>query len=518
MPLFEIETPDGTFEVEAPSEMAAIAALGGVDQPNVGVAAGAKAMQPQQMGVAEDMARSGASGLRSGAESMAGMWGEAADTQGSAASWLASKLGVGPEGQAIAGKVGTTLHPGALMLPTNAIRGVTETVFGEGHKPQTVAGEYARTVGQYAPAAALSPGSLLRKGAMAVVPGAMSETAGQITKDTALEPYARAAGGIFGGALAAGRNVSAPKTRAPTAEEIKAGGRAAYNAADMTSVAVAPGAVKRIAGNVQLKLKSFAHDAQLQPETAVVVKRLAQATRQKGLRLADLENVRKMASDVARGAQRPSDREAARIIVDQIDNAMDDAATLVGGQGNVAALKTAREAWKRARKTEIIETAIDKAKNQATGFENGLVVQFRSMANNPRVMRQFTKQEQQLIRSVVRRPSAHGMMRAIGMLSPNSTFGGMTSVGLGVGSGILPGLAAAGIGYGARKGAEALTRGKVGALQSAVATGRIPPTPQMDPNALVRFLLASKAAENSALVNTSPPAGIPIPRETPAAR
>jgi len=65
------------------------------------------------------------------------------------------------------------------------------------HKPQTVPGEYARTLGQFAPGA-LMPGSLLVKGANVVVPALTSETAGQMTKGSKAEPYARVLGALLG--------------------------------------------------------------------------------------------------------------------------------------------------------------------------------------------------------------------------------------------------------------------------------------------------------------------------------
>lgn len=72
------------------------------------------------------------------------------------------------------------------------------------YSPQTTAGEYAQTVGEFVPGAALGPGgtmgNVIRYG---VIPGAASETAGQFTEGTAAEPYARAAAAIGTGILAA---------------------------------------------------------------------------------------------------------------------------------------------------------------------------------------------------------------------------------------------------------------------------------------------------------------------------
>lgn len=96
------------------------------------------------------------------------------------------------------------------------------------YKPQSKLGEYAKTVGEFVPmtlateglggalaaggirgaAAAAAPGALVRG---ALVPGVASEAAGQYTKDTPLEPWARAAAGIAGGVGASALTQGASK-------------------------------------------------------------------------------------------------------------------------------------------------------------------------------------------------------------------------------------------------------------------------------------------------------------------
>jgi hypothetical protein len=73
------------------------------------------------------------------------------------------------------------------------------------YQPQTVAGEYSRTVGEFLPGA-LAPGSALVRGASVAVPAFTSETAGQIARgmsggerDTNAENFARLLGGLGGG-------------------------------------------------------------------------------------------------------------------------------------------------------------------------------------------------------------------------------------------------------------------------------------------------------------------------------
>jgi hypothetical protein len=65
------------------------------------------------------------------------------------------------------------------------------------YKPKTVVGEYARTIGEFAPNA-LTPGGVPLKFAAVAVPALASETAGQVTKGTRWETPARIAGGMVG--------------------------------------------------------------------------------------------------------------------------------------------------------------------------------------------------------------------------------------------------------------------------------------------------------------------------------
>lgn len=89
------------------------------------------------------------------------------------------------------------------------------------YQPQTVAGEYSRTLGEFLPGA-LAPGSGLARGASVAVPAFTSETAGQIARgmsggqrDTSAENMARLGGGLVGGfgvgglgAVRGGANIS----------------------------------------------------------------------------------------------------------------------------------------------------------------------------------------------------------------------------------------------------------------------------------------------------------------------
>src|SRR5690606_18940134 len=137
---------------------------------------------------------------------------------GQAASWIASQLGASPETAESVGGFVQRASPLTFGMPTTErYKQETDAAIGDALKydPQTTAGKYARTVGQFIPAAAVGPGNIAtRLATQAVLPGLGSEAAGQATEGSAIEPYARVAGAVAGGMLPslAGRIISPVRT------------------------------------------------------------------------------------------------------------------------------------------------------------------------------------------------------------------------------------------------------------------------------------------------------------------
>jgi hypothetical protein len=147
---------------------------------------------------AVDVAKSAGIGLVRGAIGVAGMAGDLTDlgSKGiqAASDYVSDKIGVEPYKRPAGGSVLDRI-PGSQDI-TSAVEGVT----GDFYKPETTAGEYARTIGEFVPAALAGPGGLVRKGLLqAVIPGVASEAAGQATQGSPAEPYARAGAGIAAG-------------------------------------------------------------------------------------------------------------------------------------------------------------------------------------------------------------------------------------------------------------------------------------------------------------------------------
>jgi hypothetical protein len=184
MPVFKIATPDGrTLSIEAGDEQTA---LRGAQEWYVG-----QGKQPKaDVSTMGDMAKSAGVGLAQGVIGLAGLPGDL------------SELGARGIDRAVQGigsltgmDVGAPRPDQPTRFGSQDIQGAVEGVTGKFYEPQTTAGEYARTVGEFAPAA-LGGGGLMTRAARAVVPAVASEAAGQATEGEDIEPFARAGAAI----------------------------------------------------------------------------------------------------------------------------------------------------------------------------------------------------------------------------------------------------------------------------------------------------------------------------------
>lgn len=93
--------------------------------------------------------------------------------------------------------------------------------YGPEHVAQNKAEEYATTIGEFAPGGLGGAGrKILQRAGQVLIPAVSSETAGQATKGTAAEPWARGITALFGGGVAAllsrpGTTAAAIKSQLP---------------------------------------------------------------------------------------------------------------------------------------------------------------------------------------------------------------------------------------------------------------------------------------------------------------
>jgi hypothetical protein len=115
----------------------------------------------------------------------------------------------------------------SLSGPTSSqLQNAVESFTGPFYQPKTIVGDYAQTTGEFVPGALLMPGGGLARSALryGVLPALTSETAGQLTKGTPLEPWARVAGALLGGAAASPWRDLPLARRIPEIAEVEGGG------------------------------------------------------------------------------------------------------------------------------------------------------------------------------------------------------------------------------------------------------------------------------------------------------
>jgi hypothetical protein len=201
------------YEIDAPDEHAAIAALSEVTGSQKSEAAAAPATPSADVSVG-GLAKAGSVGVAKGLLGAVGLVPQLSEL----AHGGANKYLFDPVFNAISGPKKESPEPvdvNHLASPESLQHGV-EAVTGPFYKPQNRAEEYAQTAGEFLPGAIGGPGSVgTRLVTQALLPAVASETAGQATKGTMLETPARIGAAMLSPVALAGAQRGLAAARAP---------------------------------------------------------------------------------------------------------------------------------------------------------------------------------------------------------------------------------------------------------------------------------------------------------------
>lgn len=257
---------------------------------------------------------------------------------------------------------------------------------------------------------------------------------------------------------------------APDIEKLKDTSRAIYNEIDGLDVQLKPGAYKSFTGRVLGLKKKLRVNKRRTPEAFGVMQEFSKdfAT-PSGRGVADLEELRQIASQLSASSSVPDASIGAKML-DEIDDFMDNipSGAFTGPGATEAAkigprYKAARSVWGKARRSELISEAMEKAGRQATGFENGVRNQLRAILNNKKRSRFFTKEELGAMDDVVQGTTEQNITKLVGRLGfsegqATNILGGLGGTALGASFGGPIGAAAVNtIGQLARKRAASVT-------------------------------------------------------------
>jgi hypothetical protein len=412
--------------------------------------------------VAADVAKSGGIGVAKGAIGVAGLPGDIQSIlhRHNPFDWLAQRYAEAyPEqaakNRALAEKVGRGSDIGEMRPPTSSeIQHGVEGVTGKFYEPQTTAGQYAETIGEFAPGVvgggeALVPRLIKR----AVVPGAASEAAGEATEGTSLEPWARAGAGIIG-QHSAGRleNMLRRPATVPTIDDLYNAADQGYKNARGYGVEISRQHVSRLADDILSDLDNDGFRNANAPKTFSALEELKNPTGA-NVRLDDIESVRKALRRAGKGMTAGEDREASRRSITAIDNYLSTLnpnevvvnphyASDVGRE-----IGDARGNWASASRAETIanreEAAVDRSSSTGSGanINNATRQNLRWIIDptHPERRRGFTDDEVALMRRVVRGTFTGNITRAFGKFAPTGVVSSALGVDLSLAAGAVAG-------------------------------------------------------------------------------
>ena len=368
----------------------------------------------------------------------------------------------------------------ALQVGGGALGGVGGQIGALGQLAQTAASPVARGVAQ-----TLSQ-QPARQVAAALPVGATSQ---YVAEETGSPTLGMAAGIAAGIPFAVGAKGT---LQAPTVQELKGQAGQQYKFAEEVGAVFKKNSYNQFANKIESTLAKEGLDKTLQPRVFAALERIKD-TKGGNVSLENMEILRRI-SQAAGSSADASERRLASILVDNLDDFVETAQPSQLAKGSseaVRALTDARDLWKRAKKTEIIDDLVSSADLRAeanfsqSGMENALRRKLVNLADNPRALRAFTKEEQNAIKVAAKGGPTQNLLRFVGKLAPTGIVSGGGSVGLGylaggpIGAIGLP--LAGGI---ARQGATQLGLRNIEQLRNRLATGNAP-IPQVSTRGLI---------------------------------
>lgn len=413
--MIEVELPDGTiveFPEGTPPEV-----MKGALQKKFGAPQQAAPSQPQ-VGVGEDMAKGFGAGVAQGAIGLPGTFGDVAQINSNLLSRGAEYLGAPQMVQDAAGMAGKALMGPLGFMPTSdQITKTVEGFTGPLYEAKTVPGQYAQTAGQFAPAALLGPGKVAQKAVPAMAGALLSETAGQATKDTAAEPYARLAGGLLGGAaVATPRRTALKQMReaAPSLEKVGAQTDAAYARLREAGIQFDPNSYRSFAMRVMNKLQKHGWRPRDGDPISSDIQEI-QGLVGKPVNWDEAENLRQFVGNLPKTASN-KDFARAAIIRDELD-AFISHGKVISTKGLDPAIigtltKQARELGRRNILGKQINKMGDKSEWYLAGDESGLKNQVSSFGK--REGRSLQPAESAALKKVIRKEGVNNLLSTTG--------------------------------------------------------------------------------------------------------
>ena len=326
------------------------------------------------------------------------------------------------------------------------------------------------------------------------VAGAASAAgAGEAAKEAGAGPVGQAAATLAGAVvpvaaasiparLAKSAEAKALLAAAPPREMLKAESSKIYNELENSGIRVNQREIGALASDITTTMRKEGYNAKIHPKIGAVIDEFDKAAQMGSATVSEMEILRRVAQGAAKSIE-PDEARLGNMIIDKVDDFFETLppSAFAGTQGNKNAgemLKQARGLWSRNRKSELIQDAIERAGQQASGLENGIRVQFRQILNNKKKIRGFSKEEREAMQKVVQGSPMANLTKHLGKFGFSEKQAGsmlLGSVGVAGGAALggAPGAVAVPLtGQIARNAAQRITKSNAELTDAVVRAGR----------------------------------------------
>lgn len=266
------------------------------------------------------------------------------------------------------------------------------------------------------------------------------------------------------------------KAKVPAAADIKAQATQLYQQIDDAGVLIKSEPYNQFVNEVKVDIGSKVRPAR-NPKIADAIKELDEVTGS-AKTLQKMQDLRESISSLKMSSE-PSDRMFAGKIVEKLDNfieKLDTTKLIAPAQGDLEAIKLvpqARNLWKQARKSELLDELYEKAGFQPNAkyddvvFATKLRDQFKNLATNKNKLRGFSPEEVKAIKDAAQGGRIENALRAFGKPLQGSVLQGQNIASLSIPAAIgyqLGGTAGAVVGANLVPASRAVSRKVAGQL------------------------------------------------------
>lgn len=246
----------------------------------------------------------------------------------------------------------------------------------------------------------------------APIAGATATGVGEVTES----PLAGLAAGVTTGAVAGVRPTK--RETAPTAAELKASSKAAYDVLDKSGFQLDTTQFNAKMSQLPATLrKDLGYVESAYPKVTAAIKEL-QSNAPKDV--AEIQALRKIIQG-ARSSADPQERAIASQVLDEFDDYLLNAppSAIVGGNKDaIKAWQTAREDYAKMKKSEIFIDMVEKAELDTTSKIASLNRQLSSLARNDKRMRLFTPEERKVIQDAAKGGKVQDILNVAAKFTP----------------------------------------------------------------------------------------------------